>query len=98
MSEQSDQGRNVGKIIEIKGVVIDAVFPDGLPEIFTALEIERPRRARSSRRCSSTSATTASAPSRWTRPTGSRAASTSSTPARRSPCPSGSRRSGGSGT
>jgi F-type H+-transporting ATPase subunit beta len=34
--------RNVGKIIEIKGVVLDAVFPDRLPEILTALEIERP--------------------------------------------------------
>jgi F-type H+/Na+-transporting ATPase subunit beta len=30
---------NVGKIIEIKGVVIDAVFPENLPEILTALEI-----------------------------------------------------------
>jgi F-type H+-transporting ATPase subunit beta len=39
MSEQP-QGRNVGKIIEIKGVVIDAVFPERLPEILTALEIE----------------------------------------------------------
>ena len=34
--------RNVGKIIEIKGVVLDAVFPDRLPEILSALEIERP--------------------------------------------------------
>ena len=33
---------NTGRIIEIKGVVIDAVFPDGLPEIYTALEIEIP--------------------------------------------------------
>jgi len=33
-------GRNVGQIIEIKGVVIDAVFSDRLPEIYTALEIE----------------------------------------------------------
>jgi F-type H+-transporting ATPase subunit beta len=33
---------NVGKIIEIKGVVIDAVFPDRLPEILTALEIKIP--------------------------------------------------------
>jgi F-type H+-transporting ATPase subunit beta len=30
----------VGKIVEIKGVVIDAVFPDQLPEILTALEIQ----------------------------------------------------------
>jgi F-type H+/Na+-transporting ATPase subunit beta len=34
--------RNVGKIIEIKGVVLDAVFPDRLPEILSALEIELP--------------------------------------------------------
>ncbi len=42
MSDTSPSGRNVGKIIEIKGVVVDAVFPDGLPEILTALEIETP--------------------------------------------------------
>jgi len=38
----SDNGNtaNTGRIIEIKGVVIDAVFPDRLPEIYTALEIE----------------------------------------------------------
>jgi F-type H+-transporting ATPase subunit beta len=40
MSDQNTQ--NVGKIIEIKGVVIDAVFPEALPEIYTALEIELP--------------------------------------------------------
>ena len=34
--------RNVGKIVEIKGVVIDAVFPETLPEILSALEIEVP--------------------------------------------------------
>jgi F-type H+-transporting ATPase subunit beta len=33
---------NVGKLIEIKGVVVDAVFPDRLPSINTALRIERP--------------------------------------------------------
>jgi F-type H+-transporting ATPase subunit beta len=38
----SASDRNVGKIIEIKGVVLDAVFPDRLPEILTALEIELP--------------------------------------------------------
>ena len=32
---------NVGKLIEIKGVVIDAVFPDGLPSIYSALRITR---------------------------------------------------------
>ena len=31
-----------GKIIEIKGVVIDAVFPDVLPGIYNALAIEVP--------------------------------------------------------
>jgi F-type H+-transporting ATPase subunit beta len=34
--------RNTGKIIEIKGVVVDAVFPERLPEILSALEIELP--------------------------------------------------------
>src|SRR5438067_5279639 len=34
--------RNVGKVIEIKGVVIDALFTDSLPEINTALEIAVP--------------------------------------------------------
>jgi F-type H+/Na+-transporting ATPase subunit beta len=33
---------NVGKIVEIKGVVIDAVFPHELPEINNAVSIERP--------------------------------------------------------
>jgi F-type H+/Na+-transporting ATPase subunit beta len=33
---------NVGKIVEIKGVVIDAVFPGQLPEINNAVSIERP--------------------------------------------------------
>src|SRR5438128_5901439 len=33
---------NVGKLIEIKGVVIDAVFPDTLPAIYSALRITRP--------------------------------------------------------
>ncbi len=35
-------GHNVGKVIEIKGVVIDAVFPDNLPEINNALRISVP--------------------------------------------------------
>jgi F-type H+/Na+-transporting ATPase subunit beta len=34
-------GRNVGRIEEIQGVVIEAVFPDELPEINSALEIHR---------------------------------------------------------
>jgi F-type H+-transporting ATPase subunit beta len=36
MPEQS------GRIVEIKGVVIDVVFPEGLPEIYSALSIEIP--------------------------------------------------------
>ena len=42
MSENGSDRTNTGRIIEIKGVVIDAVFPDLLPEIYTALEIEIP--------------------------------------------------------
>ena len=34
--------RNVGKVIEIRGVVIDAVFTDSLPEIYSALRIALP--------------------------------------------------------
>src|SRR5437764_3457680 len=42
MPEQNEKsGQNVGKLLEIKGVVIDAVFPDRLPEIYTALRIPR---------------------------------------------------------
>ena len=40
MSENGQDRTNTGRIIEIKGVVIDAVFPDRLPEIYTALEIQ----------------------------------------------------------
>ena len=41
MADQSN-GKNTGKIVEIKGVVLDAVFPDRLPEIFHAVSIEVP--------------------------------------------------------
>jgi F-type H+-transporting ATPase subunit beta len=41
----SSNGRNVGRIVEIKGVVIDAVFTDTLPEIYSALEISVPASA-----------------------------------------------------
>src|SRR3954447_13192529 len=41
-SEQRDTGdRNVGRIEEITGVVIEAVFPDELPEINSAVTIKR---------------------------------------------------------
>jgi F-type H+/Na+-transporting ATPase subunit beta len=39
-NRKEDDGRNLGRIVEIKGVVIDAVFPNRMPEIYTALEIE----------------------------------------------------------
>jgi F-type H+/Na+-transporting ATPase subunit beta len=42
MPDQTNGRKNVGKIIEIKGVVVDAVFPDQLPEINTALRITVP--------------------------------------------------------
>jgi F-type H+/Na+-transporting ATPase subunit beta len=35
----SQNTRNTGTIVEIKGVVLDAVFPDQLPEIYSALRI-----------------------------------------------------------
>src|SRR3979409_28487 len=34
--------RNVGRIEEIQGVVIEAVFPDRLPEIYHAITVARP--------------------------------------------------------
>ena len=40
------RGENVGRIEEIQGVVIEAVFPDKLPEINHALKIRRPRAGR----------------------------------------------------
>src|ERR1700744_3041474 len=38
--------RNVGRIKEIQGVVIEAVFPDKLPEIYHAILVKRPEAAR----------------------------------------------------
>ena len=35
--------QNVGKVVEIKGVVIDAVFPERLPAIYNAVSIEMQR-------------------------------------------------------
>jgi F-type H+/Na+-transporting ATPase subunit beta len=40
----ADGARNMGKVLEIRGVVVDAVFPEGLPEINTALRIVVPER------------------------------------------------------
>src|SRR5689334_25415022 len=39
---QNGGSDNVGSLIEIKGVVVDAVFPDRLPEVYSALRITRP--------------------------------------------------------
>jgi F-type H+-transporting ATPase subunit beta len=39
---ESAVAANVGKIVEIKGVVMDAVFPDRLPAIYSALRITVP--------------------------------------------------------
>jgi F-type H+/Na+-transporting ATPase subunit beta len=46
-NETAAAGRNgaptsVGKVVEIKGVVVDAVFPENLPAIYSALRIDRP--------------------------------------------------------
>src|SRR5947208_3865057 len=38
----SSNGRNVGRVEQVMGVVVDAVFPDQLPEIYSALKIEVP--------------------------------------------------------
>ena len=40
--QREDKGGNVGRIEEIQGVVIEAVFPDELPEINHAITIARP--------------------------------------------------------
>src|SRR6059058_6223225 len=42
--QTKDGARNVGKVVEIKGVVVDAVFPGNLPEINTAVRITVPER------------------------------------------------------
>ena len=35
-----NNGTNVGRVEQVTGVVIDAVFPDTLPEIYSAVKIE----------------------------------------------------------
>src|SRR5215475_2626909 len=35
-----NNGNNVGRVEQVTGVVVDAVFPDQLPEIYSALRIE----------------------------------------------------------
>ena len=43
MADKSN-GKNTGKIVEIKGVVLDAVFPDKLPEIYPRASYPGPGR------------------------------------------------------
>src|ERR687898_2242607 len=42
MAEEDGKPNNAGRVEQFTGVVIDVVFPDHIPEIFTALEIEIP--------------------------------------------------------
>jgi F-type H+-transporting ATPase subunit beta len=42
LAAKEKDSQNVGKVLEIKGVVMDALFTERLPEINTALEIEVP--------------------------------------------------------
>jgi F-type H+-transporting ATPase subunit beta len=46
-STTPEQGQNTGRIEEIQGVVIEAVFPDKLPEIYHAIKVRRPEAAAS---------------------------------------------------
>ncbi len=46
MSATAETKQNVGRIEEIQGVVIEAVFPDKLPEINHAIRVKRPDSAR----------------------------------------------------
>jgi F-type H+/Na+-transporting ATPase subunit beta len=41
-AENETKTRNVGRIEQVQGVVIEAVFPDRLPEIYHAITIARP--------------------------------------------------------
>jgi F-type H+-transporting ATPase subunit beta len=45
-SETTETKQNTGTIVEIQGVVIEAVFPDKLPEINHAITVKRPDAAR----------------------------------------------------
>src|ERR1700679_3200281 len=44
-TEGAESERNIGQIVEIQGVVIEAVFPDKLPEIYHAILVKRPEAA-----------------------------------------------------
>src|SRR3954471_18133865 len=38
----ADQKGNVGRVEQVTGVVVDVVFPDQLPEIYSAVKVEVP--------------------------------------------------------
>src|SRR5689334_25210362 len=40
MADSNGNGNNVGRVEQVTGVVVDAVFTDQLPEIYSALRIE----------------------------------------------------------
>ncbi|CAA9504155.1 MAG: ATP synthase beta chain [uncultured Solirubrobacterales bacterium] len=44
-SSRNGSQRNVGRIEEIQGVVIEAVFPGGLPDLYAALAVQAPQQA-----------------------------------------------------
>ncbi|MDX6729721.1 MAG: F-type H+/Na+-transporting ATPase subunit beta, partial [Baekduia sp.] len=46
-------GKNVGRIEEIQGVVIEAVFPDKLPNIYNAIRVRLPEAAKAEEGASS---------------------------------------------
>jgi F-type H+-transporting ATPase subunit beta len=43
---ERERTENVGRVEEVQGVVIEAVFPEKLPEIYHAIKIRRPEAAR----------------------------------------------------
>ena len=44
-SSRNGNQRNVGRIEEIQGVVVEAVFPEGLPDLYAALAVQVPQQA-----------------------------------------------------
>ena len=103
--ETTDGDTHVGRIEEITGVVIEAVFEGHLPEIYNAIECEIPSQEEDGEPVKLV-LRGAAAPGRrprarawpWTPPTASAAAPRCATPAARSPCPSARTRWAGSST
>src|SRR4051812_20220081 len=42
--QMAEQNGNVGHVEQVMGVVVDAVFPEQLPDIYSAVKIEMPDR------------------------------------------------------